>query len=496
VFSDGYIDNPRRFMELAVDEMLKSVHEVRTDKISPLVGAVLVKPDGKYEVAHRGECSEGDHAEYTLLERKLTSEVLSGSTLFATLEPCADEARSERKTCCAKRIVKRRISKVWIGIEDPDPLVDGKGIKILQDNGIEVEMFDADLQKEIREANAEFILGAEDRAGQLDSQQDSSKASLLESEVTKATIDDLDKQEIKYYLEKTSKEHPDEKTFMDDFIKMGSKMGFLAKIDKAIHPTGLGLLLFGTSPQKVFPHAMIRATFRTAGKKEDITDFEGSLPKQARESNEWFETVIGRQIDRSNAERQTIFNYPSDVIRETINNALAHRSYDIEGAPIYLEIDDEKIVIRSPGAPVEPIDLERMRTLKVPSLSKNPKIMYVFDKLGLSEQRGLGFETIRKLQTEYKLPLPSIDFDDPYLVFSFPRRYDADVENEQFRELSNAEKKGIDYIRLNSPIVRKKYEQTLGLSQKTAERHLSHFVELGLVKRIDAGPKTHYEIME
>jgi len=140
--------NPKMFMTLAIETMLSSILEDRSDKSSPLVGAVLVMPNGKVEKAYRGEFSEGDHAEYTLLERKLASEDLTGSTLFVTLEPCAPGARSVHKTCCSERIVNRRIAKVFVGIEDPDLDVDGKGLKYLLAHGVSVELFDRDFQKE------------------------------------------------------------------------------------------------------------------------------------------------------------------------------------------------------------------------------------------------------------------------------------------------------------------------------------------------------------
>lgn len=61
----------RRMMEKAIDMMKNSIDEPRADKkASPLVGAVLVKPDGTVDAAFRGELRHGDHAEYTLLERK------------------------------------------------------------------------------------------------------------------------------------------------------------------------------------------------------------------------------------------------------------------------------------------------------------------------------------------------------------------------------------------------------------------------------------------
>jgi len=73
---------PRRLMELAIEVMSQSVPEPRPDgKASPKVGVVLVKPDGMVETACRGELRHGDHAEFTLLERKSRGNKLDGSIL-------------------------------------------------------------------------------------------------------------------------------------------------------------------------------------------------------------------------------------------------------------------------------------------------------------------------------------------------------------------------------------------------------------------------------
>ena len=61
----------RQLMEHSVEVMRQSVADYRTNgKASPLVGSVLWEPDGNVESAYRGELRVGDHAEYTLLERR------------------------------------------------------------------------------------------------------------------------------------------------------------------------------------------------------------------------------------------------------------------------------------------------------------------------------------------------------------------------------------------------------------------------------------------
>jgi len=241
--SKNQADSSKEFMDLAIETMLDSKPENRTDKSCPLVGAVLVMANGKVEKACRGELSEGDHAEYTLLERKLGSDDLTSSVLYVTLEPCAPGARSTHKTSCAERIVNRRIAKVWVGIEDPDPLVDRRGMQYLLDHGVEVELFDRELQDSIRLANMDFIKDAEERASKYDDKFLQEYMSQFESPILSARLDDLDTEEMKEFID-----HNEEFKLVydsDEFYRVFSQLRYLAKKDSILHPTGLGILLFG-----------------------------------------------------------------------------------------------------------------------------------------------------------------------------------------------------------------------------------------------------------
>lgn len=75
------------------DLMLRAVSQSKScksepGKVSPMVGAVIARDGRIIGEAFRGELAPGEHAEYTLLERKLSDEMLAGSVLFTTLEPC------------------------------------------------------------------------------------------------------------------------------------------------------------------------------------------------------------------------------------------------------------------------------------------------------------------------------------------------------------------------------------------------------------------------
>ena len=477
--------NPEKYMQMAIDAMNDSVEEPRTNgKVSPKVGAILIKPDGTIETASRGELRFGDHAEFTLLERKNRSQKLDGSILFATLEPCAPGARRHPKLGCAERIVNARVTEVWIGIEDPDPDVDRKGIKFLEDNGIKVHMFFPQFQKSIKEINKEFLKQATERA--IDRKEKKEVVlSTLENTIPAMDVKQFSEKAIQYYIDQSKLPHLiNSNDLWLHFEHAGIVQRAIVNNEERYIPTGFGMLLFGNNPREKYQQAVIKAKVKYGNNASIPKDFEGPLVLIPKEIEWWLEQVLHSEVSRKQFQRKTNTLFPIEPLREAIINALVHRDYEQEGAKTYIEIDDDKIVVKSAGLPVSPISLEDVKAFRAPSLSRNPKITYVFNRMGLMEESELGMETFRGMQEKYALPLPFYDYKAPYLSLTFSRSIEASKSisgNEALGDLNKEELIGFEWLKSKGEVSKKEYANHFHFDEKKAYRQLTKLRKLNLI---------------
>jgi pyrimidine deaminase RibD-like protein len=146
-------EDERRFAALAIEEAAKSQDEDQS-KAHPRVGAVVVKNGDIMGVAHRGHEAPGDHAEYSVLEKVLGTFDVSGATLYTTLEPCT--YRNPPKLPCVQHLLDRQISRVVIGMLDPNQRIRGQGVWTLVKHNVAVALFDPDQARSLMDMNRLF----------------------------------------------------------------------------------------------------------------------------------------------------------------------------------------------------------------------------------------------------------------------------------------------------------------------------------------------------
>ena len=134
------------YMRMAIRLARKGIGKTNPN---PMVGTIIVK-DGK--IIGRGYHKKcGDyHAEINAINNVKGS--IRGSTIYINLEPCSHYGRTPP---CVDTLIKKGLKMVVVGTPDPNPEVNGKGIKILRSKGIKVDV--GILDTECRQLNEHYF---------------------------------------------------------------------------------------------------------------------------------------------------------------------------------------------------------------------------------------------------------------------------------------------------------------------------------------------------
>ncbi|SDO81756.1 bifunctional diaminohydroxyphosphoribosylaminopyrimidine deaminase/5-amino-6-(5-phosphoribosylamino)uracil reductase RibD [Desulforhopalus singaporensis] len=139
--------NDEHYMQMAVQEARKG--QGRTSP-NPCVGAVIVK-NGKLVSKGYHKKAGTPHAEINAITASGSVD-LAGATIYVTLEPCSHTGRTPP---CCEALVSAGFSRVVVGMTDPNPRVNGRGISFLRRHGIAVDT--GLLEKRCVELNYPFI---------------------------------------------------------------------------------------------------------------------------------------------------------------------------------------------------------------------------------------------------------------------------------------------------------------------------------------------------
>lgn len=140
---------------LDIQRMTRAIELARlgvyTTHPNPRVGCLLVKGDNIIAEGWHQRTGEA-HAEVNALEKLSTVDAAQGATAYVTLEPCSHTGRTAP---CSQALIKAGVARVVVAMQDPNPLVAGKGLAQLEAAGVEVES--GVLEAEARALNPGFI---------------------------------------------------------------------------------------------------------------------------------------------------------------------------------------------------------------------------------------------------------------------------------------------------------------------------------------------------
>ena len=134
------------YMGLALKLALKAKGKTAPN---PLVGAIVVKAG---RIIGRGFHAKAGFAHAEIIALDEAAKLAKGATLYVTLEPCAHTGRTPP---CINRIIGSGIKEVVVGMIDPNPLNNGKGVSLLKQANIKVRV--GVLTDQLKKINESFI---------------------------------------------------------------------------------------------------------------------------------------------------------------------------------------------------------------------------------------------------------------------------------------------------------------------------------------------------
>ena len=299
-----------------------------------------------------------------------------------------------------------------------------------------------------------------------------------EAPCTEANIvTDLDKDSIAVFRTEAGLNNTisDEQIFQN--LRLTTKEGYLKNG---------GVLFFAKEPEHFFEKAVIRCiAFDGTDKRYIIDDkiMTGALYQQFLKSMYWLHSKLDVRYDiegEGSKPRKELWEIPETVFKEAIINSLAHRDYYDKGGRITIELFDDRVEISNPGGLVSAIPRNEFGKR---SLSRNPLIFGLFERMRMVEQIGSGISRMRDLMKEEGLTPPEFSIDGMFTV-TFRRPFDFDKWVDKWVEkLSENRIEILKAIHYNSKISKKELETSISLSGTAIDNNIEALKELGLLER-------------
>lgn len=231
-----------------------------------------------------------------------------------------------------------------------------------------------------------------------------------------ATVDDLKGHRIREYLRVTRSGLLEEKS-----LQLICKRLMLTKrVNNHEVPRNVGLLLFADDPMAWFTSAKIEAVLFADDGSGDVQEervFVGSLLDQIDNCLNYLRSISSTRIEKQSDQMHAKgwANYPIDALRESLVNALYHRSYEpevLEPTKVYLY--PNRIEFISYPGPVPGVNSEHFApdSIVPPMPARNRRVGEFLKELRLAEGRLTGVTKIYRALKENGSPPPRFDFDE------------------------------------------------------------------------------------
>ena len=320
--------------------------------------------------------------------------------------------------------------------------------------------------------------------------------------VADASMDDLDPTLLHSYLEHMRSSRPRALLHLnrEELIR---NLGVAVMDDTRLRPTLGGLIVFGRYPQQYFPQLFLSIVVLPGISMGDLgpgnerfldnRSIEGSLPHMAADAVTAITRHLARTSVMQDGQRVERLEYPLEVIRELIVNALMHRDYSplARGAQVQVELYVDRFVVRSPGGFYGLVQAEDLGGPDISS-SRNALIAKLLTDTPLpgtghmvAENRGSGIPAVLRALNKAGMAPPIFSTDLRRVEVTVPHHALLTAEVLDWirslgqADLTQAQVQALAVMREGSS-VRNQTLQGWGMHPTDATRELTNLVQRGL----------------
>ena len=305
-----------------------------------------------------------------------------------------------------------------------------------------------------------------------------------------AMMSDIDPEKIKKYIRRSRD------TGRRDVGDREKAFEILKKLElvKEGKLTWAALLLFRKDTKYLRSQGMLHCgRFKEQTIVIDNRMIEGTIVEQIDEAMDFIRKNISvKFVMTGKPQRDEVWDYPLEAIRESIINAVCHRDYTMP-SNTEVRIYDDRLTIWNPGGLTLGITMDDLFKPHG-SVLRNKGIGAVLYDMGLIEQWGSGIGKILNLCSSADIPVPHFEeYQSGFLV-----EFRKDIYTEEYlRKLGLNERqiKAVDHIRENKIINLSSYKSLIkNVSEKTLYRDLQDLVDKNILKEIGEKKGRKYEL--
>ena len=302
------------------------------------------------------------------------------------------------------------------------------------------------------------------------------------------TIEDIDEKNIKHFIKLAN---------LDSNIEEVYKKFELLKNGKI---TNGCYLLFNNNDKSLFTNIEI-GRFQTETLIKDSLSIHGGIINQVEiVMNFIYKHINKAYVISGKPQRDEVWDYPMDAIREIVVNMIVHRDY-LSNIHSVVKIFDDRIEFYNHGVLPDGITIEDVKNGTYKSMPRNLQIADIFKTANIIEKYGSGVKRVIKLFKEYSSKEPL--FEErlggmvvvAYKKEPFKKSTQETPLNTPLNTPLKTRDKIVELIKNNKYITIKNIATELGISRDTINEHLSRLKKDDIVKRVGSARSGYWEVL-